>query len=356
MRKLQPLVMSVSIAALVAAGLAAAPAKAEAVGPLAGAKTVVAASAVSPVALVGWKDVLMAAFEYVLANTKSPVKHKATFSDNGATASVTPGSVSFNKGSNGVNTVDKKIFAQKAGHQISMWANSQQLFYTGKIGVVLRKGTAKPINRTVGHNQYSFYKVKSGKTGNYIASFNSTSSHKWRVWVGYSHYTNTSRRAVSLSAKAQESDFTQIEDKMYLMPTESHVAPLAKKRMASKASLTSMTFKEIYEEFYDKEQDSLVDVPKTLSAGDSIIVEDRISDVKFDEESDATFFYFNDARTPVELPFRGDQTSKFAQGDTVKFKFTLKAVSEGHDFVGFDYTDAIDNTGEFPSLEDFLVN
>ncbi|GAA2943189.1 hypothetical protein ACFO7V_17930 [Glutamicibacter bergerei] len=351
-QKLKTLVTSTSIAALIASGAGVAPAHAETIKP----QVEAVEPDVGSVALIGWKSVMMAAFEYILANTKSPVKHKATFSDNGSRATSTPGSVSFNKGSNGVNTVDKKVFAQKAGHKIEMWANSQQLFYTGKIGVVLRKGSSKPINRTVGHNQYSTYTVGSGKTGNYIASYNSTSSHKWRIWVAYYHYGTKSLRSLNADPATQEPDFAQVQDKMYLKPSESHLHSSDKARKFMKSADTSLTFSELYEEFYDREQDSLIDVPKSLSANDSVTVTDTISDIKFDQESDATFFYFNDARTPVELPFSGDHTEQFATGDTVKFKFSLNKVSDVHDFVSFDYTDIIDKTGKFPPLEDFLVD
>ena len=334
-------------------GIGAIPANASPL-PTIATPQVTQAATVTPF-VIGWKDVLMAAFEYILNNVSSPVKHPATFSDNGSRATATPGSVKFNDGNNGVNTVDKKVYAQKAGHRIEMWANSQMFLYRGSIGVVLRKGTFKPINRTVGHNQYSTYKIASGKTGNYIASFNSTSKHKWRVWVAYNHYGTKSFQALNNGDNTQPVDFTDIDGRKFLVPSESFASTpsIARQFMGPKEEFT---FEEIYEEFYDEAQDSLVDVPKSLSPDQSIVITDNISDLSYDAKNDATYFYFNDARTPIELPFKGDLTGKFTRGDKVKFKFKMNRVNDDYDFVSFDYSDAISMTGEFPDISDFLVN
>lgn len=307
---------------------------------------------VVPYAL-GWKDVLMTAFEYVLENVKSPKKYPATFSDNDSRATVTPGSVQFNKGSNGVNMVDKKVYAQKAGHRIEMWANSQQLFYRGSIGVVLRKGSFKPINRTVGHNQYSTYKVGSGRTGNYIASFNSTSKHKWRIRIGYNHCGVKSYRALGDLDAPSVGSFVDVGDEKFLVPSDSFKRPKPALR-ALGGPEGEYDFSGLYEEFYGSELDSLVDVPKTLPVDSSVVVSNKISRVHYNAEEDATYFHFDNARVAVELPFAGNLTKRFAVGDRVKFKFQMNRVIDGYDFVTFDYTDSTSTEGVFPKIEQFI--
>jgi hypothetical protein len=183
--------------------------------------------------------------------------------------------------------VDKEVEGVSGGHQIEMWANSGQLFWSGSIAVILRDPSGvKRINRSVGHNQYSWYEIPSWNTGRYLAEYVSDEKDTWNLWVGYYHFGDFHNECDSRgncyiydsydiqgdnnivtmeNADGVKMKFEKIGDKRFLIPSKNH---LQKKYSISKNDFLS--FKDLHNQFYDTELNSYVDVAKNFKPGDLI--------------------------------------------------------------------------------------
>lgn len=305
-----------------------------------------------------WRTVLKYGFKLLL-NASSPknVAPKVTHGSSRDTAS--SGTVSFNvKGKNEFNTVKKEVHGERVGHEIEMWANSGQLLKTGKLGVVLYdpKGISR-INRSVGHNQYSWYKITSGKTGRYQAQYNTTSKHKWNLWIGYIHggkgLKSTFTKVNEDNVEIEEFDFIDIGDKRYLVPSNEHLES-TKTVQTMNMEESPISFFQLHNQFYDEKYNMLVDVAKDYNAGDTIYVQDTIIDLQYNIEEDYTELHFNNVEETVEAHFSGDLTNRFDIGDKLTFKFNLLSVSDEYDFVELDYNQQILENDEVPSIDEFL--
>lgn len=98
------------------------------------------------------------------------------------------GTIHFNQGTENAASVRKDVEAVKKGHEIEMWANSGQIGWLGSIAVTLSKpgSSTDAINRTVGHNQYSWFTVE--KPGIHVARWTTASKHSWNLWQAYYHW------------------------------------------------------------------------------------------------------------------------------------------------------------------------
>ena len=73
-----------------------------------------------------------------------------------------------------------------------------------------------------------------------------------------------------------------------------------------------------------------------------------------------TIFYFANQSSDVfnthGLHFTGDLTQDYKVGDSFRLFFEIVPITEDKEFVDLDYNVMFSNTGELPSLDQFLSN
>lgn len=263
--------------------------------------------------------------------------------------------------------VDKEIQGVKAGHQIERWANSGQLLWGGKISVILRDPNGvKRINRTVGHNQYSWYSIPIGNTGKYLAEYVSNSKHTWNLWIAYYHfgdfvdypcdgsgncYNSTPNTLTTVNQYGKEVQFKKIGNKRFIVPSKNHV-----QLNSENYNKKIINFNEFHNQFFDEELNSYVDVAKNYIVGDVIRVRDTIKALEYDKKEDATYFWFEFSDNKVDyVKFSGDLTNKFKMGDQLEFKFKLFPATKDNKYVILNYNYEVENTGKTPNIDGYLV-
>lgn len=319
-----------------------------------------------------WRTVLKYSYKIADYYKNKFINRKPTTNFGINRDTISSGTINFNnKYKSGYGAfVKKDIRATRGGHEIEMWANSGALFWTGKIGVSLKdKNGNYRINRTVGHNQYSWYKVPSWNTGSYVAEYSTTEKASWNLWVGYCHYSRGGggrERPLPQFEKQgnitgsivngnvlEDIKFKDIGNKRYILPSNSHMN--SKSNKMNKVGRSYYSFSQLHEQFYDYSLGIYVDVAKDFSVGDTILISDDIVSLEYNEVKDETKFGFKFKDEKVDyIHFSGNLTNEYDVGDNIKFQFKLLPVAENEIFVVLDYNKIFEETGETPDIKQFL--
>lgn len=292
------------------------------------------------------------------------------------------GTIHYNQGSHNAASVRKNVQAVKKGHEIEMWGNSHQIGWTGKIAVTLSRpdSSKDAINRSVGHNQYSWFKVV--KPGNHIARWTTSNKQSWTLWQGYYHWGDLHKKCDSKgncmlpSSKIEDSrnsvnfekdvtavnpdgkvvNFEAIEEFRYLKPSKEHLQLNATAKMENnKFKKKIYNMNNLYSEYYDNVLEEKVDVAKTLVAGDNVYLSDTINNIEYDSDENVTIFEFTTNYGPQYLAFKEDLTSEYNVGDSLNFNFKIVNLHHGHAYTNLDYS-VITQNGVYPDIKEFLVS
>lgn len=296
-----------------------------------------------------WLKVLGYVFRAVSNGIPGPATWKPQVTHYDYWVEVSSGSIKFNDGSDGFNEVFKELYGER-DHSIYMYAHSHQLFWVGKIGLVLRDPNGvRRINQTVGHRQYAWYNI-GNNIGYYEACYNTTNKHKWTLLIDY-HYPLWPFESENFSG---EKKYADIDGRRYLLPSKQHANSSFPELQGNKNN--TITMSELYDQFYDTNQHLLVDAAKDFKAGDRIYINDCILDVHYNDEEDATAFMFSNKEEFTEIHFSGDLSQQFKAGDNINLAFRLLPICEEHNLVILDYNKLIIEQDIAPDISQFIIH
>lgn len=319
------------------------------------------------------KVAVKGAFYLLNRATQALTKREPSITLGNSRDTASSGTINYKK----IGSVRKDIEAVKKGHEIEMWANSHQIGWTGKIVVTLSRpdSSKDAINRTVGHNQYSWFTVQ--KAGKHVARWTTSNSHSWTLWHAYYHWGDLHKKCdskgncmlptgnIDINLNVKEDNlivgvdesgnkvmFETVGEYRYMLPTEKHKNNT--KLLQQSSFPNTLTMNELYYEYYDENLDQKVDISKNYIAGDEIQVTDTIIGLEYDSDMDATLFEFKSDVGSQYLAFKGDLTEKYSIGDSISFKFMIVSLHEGHEYTTINYT-KVTNDGIIPDINEYLV-
>lgn len=135
-----------------------------------------------------------------------------------------------------------------------------------------------------------------------------------------------------------DSVYNQKTNKSYQIPSETRNELFRKKSNNSNNNV--LTAQELFDEFYDKDLNCSVYSMQNFNIGDTIFVEDKIIELKYNEDNDSTKLYFGKTTEgPFKWIFAGDLRGKIKVGDSIKFKFKVveEFANEEYTFETLDY-------------------
>ncbi|CAG9620910.1 hypothetical protein [Sutcliffiella rhizosphaerae] len=280
------------------------------------------------------------------------------------------GTIHFNQGSQKVASVRKDVQVVKRGHEVEMWANNHNLLSpTAKIVVLLTTpGGSDVINRSVGHNQYSWYKATS--TGQHRARYITSNAHSWTLWQAYYHWGDLASVCTgctqSIGDENNSASFTKANNENGDTVTfenvdgRKHVVSESNQNAKAKNNINStnnsLTLGELYLDFYDEDLEVLTDTPKSFTENDIVVVSDTIADIQFIEETNETEFLFTTPYSNQTVNFSGDLTHNYKVGQEISFKFEFVKIYPDKEYLTLDYRKQVeDNDNIAPSIKDYLA-
>ena len=221
-----------------------------------------------------------------------------------------------------------------------------------KINLILSDANNDTVKSAVtGTNQYMFYNKKSGdKAGKWKAQFVSSNTFKWQCY--YAHYYDAKNR----SALNEE-----VEDGFYF-GDNNRVFQFSEKTSPVKKSMRkkSLNMTELNNQFINPADGSAVDYLKDYAPGDEVVFLDKIINLEYDSNENATTMYFNEdmSGNSIGWKFDGDLTGEYDNGDLVELKFDVVKVGEYNDtvFESLDYFEEAYDHEEgtaYPSINDY---
>lgn len=143
----------------------------------------------------------------------------------------------------------------------------------------------------------------------------------------------------------------QVGDRVFIKPSPQHAA--VKSRTA--ADQHYLTMADLQRQFYDPTIGVDVYDLADYEPGDTVLIRDRLVEVRYDAASDETTLVFSDEEgLHLDWAFRGNLTDRYAAGDTITLKF--KVVEYAGEFEIFDYMETLWTDGRAPALDNYLVN
>lgn len=274
------------------------------------------------------------------------------------------GTIHFNQGTQNIASVKKSVEVVKKGHQVELWANSNNLLYTGKIVVLLTTpGGTDVINKSVGHNQYSWYSATG--TGTHQARYVTSNKDSWNLWQAYYHwgdlassYTGCTEYSVPIKNYSTFTNdngeivtFENIDGKKHIVSENSR-----EKNNSLTKTNSLYTFEELYHEFFDEKLELLTDVAKNIKENDIVILKDNISSIMYDHVNNETelIFYTKFGEQPIR--FAGDLTKKYKAGDKISLKFVAQKIYPTKDYISFNYKKEIEQNEIAPNIEDYILD
>lgn len=263
-------------------------------------------------------------------------------------------------------SVKVRINLGKSNMNLDCFAQTTPLqMFFAKLSVILLSpdGSETLINRTVTHNQHSYYSTKA-PYGIYTLLFVDQDKTKWDCYYTLTDYnygltssTNTlSSETVSIATNNNELASGIIDvntDKSYILRTDD----LLKK---DKINIhKAINIEELDEQFYDDMLGMYVNTMKDYEIGDTVLFSDSIVDIEYNDEDDYTIFYLESSDTTILWPFAGDLRSEYRPGDTLDLQFDVveEFSSDGNLFTNIDYLldgMKLEASKEYPNIENYL--
>lgn len=195
-------------------------------------------------------------------------------------------------------------------------------------------------NKTISSGQH--FILKPTKTGNWTVNFTSTESKRWSCWVIYDPLAPIKLPLPQKSINVQTGEEKNIniyktQDMIYVLPSDDFKSF---SNLNLRNSFISMN--DLVNETYDLKNSHFIRMFKNYSIGDVIYFKDRIGNIEYCEEVNATKFTFNILDDTIDWYFKGDLTNIYNTGEDLSLKFKV-------------VTEYADNNFEFETL-DYLKN
>lgn len=253
---------------------------------------------------------------------------------------------------------------------IDAWGQASGANPTGKMVIsVTDPNREDVVARSVGSNQtVSFNVGNHGVLGTYEIRYSTPHSHKWNLWPRFWHYLDNGQPCIPeigcMVPEGTPQEFTlyrmqdgvrvtavQVGDRVFIKPSPQHAA--VKSRTA--ADQHYLTMADLQRQFYDPTIGVDVYDLADYEPGDTVLIRDRLVEVRYDAASDETTLVFSDEEgLHLDWAFRGNLTDRYAAGDTITLKF--KVVEYAGEFEILDYMETLWTDGRAPALDNYLVN
>ena len=260
-------------------------------------------------------------------------------------------------------SVKVNINLGKSRLEVDSFAQTDFLNWLDKIAVTLTapNNGKDVINRSVTHNQHSYYKSAS-PYGIYNLRFTDTDKCKWDCYYTLVDYAKSASRSVDMYQNIYNTEGLEINSvynasnqKSYILPTKD----LSSKPFSLSKESISLSAGELNNQFYDENRKVFVNALRDYDVDDKILFSDIISDIQYNKEDNYTLFSFDTDDSTIHWPFAGDLTTQYKKGDTLKLK--LKVVEEyrydNNVFENLDYClngMKLQEKNEYPNINDYL--
>lgn len=310
--------------------------------------------------LVPWQQLILSGSNYIYMNiprsyesTANSIRHQS-------------GSLPFNSGKYGAERRVKPYLDSvnsPVDLDLIVWAQTNFLvsIYEKLTLAIVRPNGTYLYNGTIASSGMVTRNLRT--KGWYEIRFASSKNYAWNT--GYSVYDNTVGNGggpvvpmpfgIELdNAKFQESfSFSNHFD---YHVQDGQLLVLAERQSVIENSPSTINFDQLLRQNLDEETGLYISFFKDFHIGDSVIVEDALSDLVYDSIEDATKLYFI-SREDTPLIFNGDLTEKIKVNDVVKLKFSVVDDSSVEfEYATIDYVEkAKEGVDAWPSIEDFIL-
>ncbi|SRR5690625_895645 len=291
-------------------------------------------------------------FMYLYANTWKQFHNKTLYYTDTYTE-MRSGNIKFNSGSY-ENLFRKKVPIRGDRHWIEAWGVRAPTLTPFKMSITVYDPNGGIVDsKSVGTNQrLSVFSNQISRNGDYNVDFHVNSKNTWNLVVRHYHYEgNKSCKPIGPCQGTQNVNKTDalnnntsneyknidlIGDHILFIPSDHH-----KNKNVYKESFT---FKELMLLTYDDNIDQYVYDFPGFAIGDYITFKDEILDVKYNEDLNATEFFFEAIEGIESYLFSGDLVWKYKPGDEITLKFEIIPYIEGTKYETLDYiSDYINN-------------
>ena len=222
-------------------------------------------------------------------------------------------------------SVKVNINLGKSKLEVDAFAQTDFLNWFDKIAVTLTapNGGKDVINRSVTHNQHSYYNSAS-PYGTYTLRFTDTDKCKWDCYYTLTDFSKA--KSVSHYQNIYNEDGLRVKSVYNASNKKSYIIADGDASLRKSAPNKVLSADELNNQFYDEHKKIFVNALKDYDIGDKVMFSDVISEVEYNEKDNYTLFTFKTEDSNIHWPFAGDLTSHYKKGDTLNLN--LKVVEE----------------------------
>lgn len=267
------------------------------------------------------------------------------------------GSVSFGNGTDDVRRVKFTTTVSTSHNRLNVFAQTSVLGWLDTITIFIENSSGTEVyGGQVTHNQH-IYTDFNLPLNTYTTYYVCSNNRKWDCWIYRYDYTDDYSRSIDLcDMTASNMIYNPDTQKSYIIPSDNFIPNSRNTR-----NETILTAQDLVNEFYDTKLNCSVNNLKNYDVGDVIYVNDLITDLKYDDDTDVTTIYFgNTADGSFSWPFAGDLRSQFNVNDELTFKFNIveEYATNEYTFETLDYfleSYSLITDGLAVDIEDYLV-